>query len=69
TLYVDQRLAEALGWTHDAPSTGVPLTLAGWEPSYFAITQKDSNEEQLVQATIERFRNPRVQAVLQALKD
>ena len=46
TVYVDQALAEALGWTPDQPTEGVPLTLSGWEPHYFAIarTGTDSGE-------------------------
>ena len=38
TLYVDQALAEALGWT-PTQTEGVPLTLSGWEPHYFAIAR------------------------------
>lgn len=39
TLYVDQSLAEALGWKPGLPPSGVNLTLSGWEPHYFAIAQ------------------------------
>lgn len=38
TLYVDQAVAEALGWSTDRPN-GVPLTLSGWQPKYFAIAR------------------------------
>ena len=40
TLYVEQELAEALGWKPDVKSEeGVPLTLSGWAPKYFAIAR------------------------------
>jgi hypothetical protein len=40
TLYIDQPLAEALGWKPDVePAKGVSLTLSGWAPHYFAIAQ------------------------------
>ena len=40
TLYVEQPLAEALGWKPDHSSDkGIPLTLSGWAPHYFAITR------------------------------
>ena len=48
TLYVDQELAEALGWSPSQPQTqGVSLTLSGWAPNYFAIarTGSDSGED------------------------
>lgn len=43
TLYVNQELAEALGWnTKTGPAEGVPLTLNGWGPHYFVIAQTGS---------------------------
>lgn len=42
TLYVDQAVAEALGWTADKGS-GTSLTLSGWAPHYFAITQSGTD--------------------------
>jgi hypothetical protein len=40
TLYVDQTIAEALGWKPDTESKdGVPLTLTGWSPHYFTIAR------------------------------
>ena len=40
TLYVEQPLAEALGWNPDTPAEkGVSLTLSGWAPNYFAIAR------------------------------
>ena len=42
TLYIDQELAEALGW--DATKRdSVPLTLSGWAPRYFAIARTGSD--------------------------
>ena len=36
TLYVDQSLAEALGWKPDQGSdAGIELSLSGWGPTYF----------------------------------
>ena len=90
TLYVEQPLAEALGWTPDVPSEkGVSLTLSGWAPHYFAIapTGSDSGEhrgepikplilnlssqhvDRLARGTVESSRNPRVQELLEYLKD
>ena len=44
TLYVEQPLAEALGWTPDmSTENGVPLTLRGWAPHYFAIARAGSD--------------------------
>lgn len=40
TLYVDEDVAEALGWTQGTSADGVTLRLSGWKPHYFAITQK-----------------------------
>ena len=39
TLYVEQEIAEALGWKGVLPAEGVSLRLSGWAPSYFAITK------------------------------
>jgi hypothetical protein len=39
TLYLKKELAEALGWKPDHGIDGLRLSLHGWEPSYFAITQ------------------------------
>ena len=38
TVYVDQALAEALGWS-PTQTEGVSLTLSGWGPHYFAIAR------------------------------
>ena len=43
TLYVEQGVAEALGWTQDTPVDGVSLRLSGWGPHYFAITQEGTD--------------------------
>lgn len=44
TLYVEQALAEALGWKAGAVGTeSVPLTLSGWSPHYFAIAKTGSD--------------------------
>lgn len=43
TLYIEQGVAEALGWTQDTPVDGVSLRLSGWGPHYFAITQKGTD--------------------------
>ena len=39
TLYVDKALAEALGWKPEIGPDGVPLTLNGWSPNYFAVAR------------------------------
>ena len=47
TVYVEQPLAEALGWSTETPAeNGVPLTLRGWEPNYFIITRSGSEAGQ-----------------------
>ena len=47
TVYVEQPLAEALGWSTETPAeNGVPLTLRGWEPNYFVITRSGSEAGQ-----------------------
>ncbi|OCH84001.1 hypothetical protein OBBRIDRAFT_742357 [Obba rivulosa] len=68
TLYVNQALAEALGWS-PAQTKGVSLTLSGWAPQYFAITRSGSDSDLLARATVESSRNPRVQEMLDYLKD
>ena len=46
TLYVDQSLAEALGWNPSRPKS-VSLTLSGWAPHYFAICRSNSDSGML----------------------
>ena len=47
TVYVEQPLAEALGWSTETPAeNSVPLTLRGWEPNYFVITRSGSEAGQ-----------------------
>jgi len=43
TLYIEQDLAEALGWTPEHTTDGVSLRLSGWGPNYFVITQKGTD--------------------------
>ncbi|KIY46959.1 hypothetical protein FISHEDRAFT_59976 [Fistulina hepatica ATCC 64428] len=69
TLYIDQRLAEALGWNKETGVEGVPLTLSGWSPSYFAIARTGSESDLLARGTVESSRNPRVKEVLDYLKE
>lgn len=47
TLYVDQQLAEALGWKPGQGIDGVPLTLSGWPPHYFAIARTGTDSGML----------------------
>ncbi|KAI0079155.1 hypothetical protein K474DRAFT_1659451 [Panus rudis PR-1116 ss-1] len=68
TVYVDQALAEALGWTSEK-TDGVPLTLSGWAPHYFAIARTGSDADILARRTVESSRNPNVQKTLEYLKD
>ncbi|KAJ3541250.1 hypothetical protein NMY22_g3962 [Coprinellus aureogranulatus] len=68
TLYVEQELAEALGWRGGGPTEGVTLRLSGWSPHYFAITQKGTDADHLAHGTIESSRNPHVVATLELLK-
>ncbi|KAH9850424.1 hypothetical protein C2E23DRAFT_835058 [Lenzites betulinus] len=68
TLYVDQRLAEALGWTTATQAEGVSLTLNGWAPHYFAITRTGTDSDLLARGTVESSLNPRVQQILEYLK-
>ncbi|OBZ76395.1 hypothetical protein A0H81_03787 [Grifola frondosa] len=65
TLYVDQGLAEALGWKPDQGVEGVQLTLSGWAPHYFAIARTGSDSDLLARGTVESSRNPKVQQVLE----
>ncbi|KAL5504824.1 hypothetical protein ACEPAH_7487 [Sanghuangporus vaninii] len=69
TLYIDKSLAEALGWTPEAGFGGVNLRLYGWDPKYFVITPSGSDAERLAQGTVESAQNPRVQIVLNYLKE
>jgi len=69
TLFIDQTLAEALGWKPDGSKDGVPLTLSGWSPHYFAIAKTGSDSDLLARGTVESSRNPRVKEVLAYLKD
>ncbi|KAI0272414.1 hypothetical protein BC834DRAFT_856620 [Gloeopeniophorella convolvens] len=59
-----QPVAEALGWESGA-AEGVSLTLSGWAPHYFAITQKDL----LARGTVRSAQNPKVQEMLRLLKE
>ncbi|RPD62197.1 hypothetical protein L226DRAFT_532773 [Lentinus tigrinus ALCF2SS1-7] len=68
TLYIDQDLAEALGW-NPATRNSVPLTLHGWAPAYFAIARTGSDSEQLAKRTVESGGDSNVQKVLEYLKD
>jgi len=38
-LYLDEKLARALGWTPEAGVDGVKLSLHGWKSHYFVITR------------------------------
>ncbi|KAF8608041.1 hypothetical protein BDV93DRAFT_434412, partial [Ceratobasidium sp. AG-I] len=69
TLYIDEKTARALGWKPGQDLKGVQLTLHGWAPSYFAITEKDTESERLARGTVESSRDPVVQEVLDQLKD
>lgn len=55
TLYVDQSLAEALGWKPDQGSdAGIELSLSGWGPTYFTIapTGSESGQSQCIDVSI-----------------
>lgn len=69
TVYVEQPLAEALGWDPAQPSQSVTLSLSGWAPHFFAITRSGSDADLLARGTVESANNPHVQTVLQHLKD
>lgn len=43
TLYVDQSLAEALGWKPNSDAGPIQLSLNGWAPTYFTITPTGSD--------------------------
>ncbi|TFK17068.1 hypothetical protein FA15DRAFT_605797, partial [Coprinopsis marcescibilis] len=68
TLYINQELAQALGWTEETPTKGVSLRLSGWSPHYFAITRKGTDTDLLAHGTIESSRNATVVATLEYLK-
>ncbi|CDO77680.1 hypothetical protein BN946_scf184969.g31 [Trametes cinnabarina] len=68
TVYVNQALAEALGWT-PTQTEGVSLTLSGWEPHYFAIACTGTDSDLLARGTVESSCNPNVQKMLEYLKD
>lgn len=44
TLYINEDVARALGWTPETGSAGVQLTLRGWSPTFFAVTKTGSEE-------------------------
>ncbi|TFY54714.1 hypothetical protein EVG20_g9595 [Dentipellis fragilis] len=69
TLYVDQPLAEALSWNAEIGTSGMPLTLSGWAPHYFAIAPSGSDSDALARATVESSRDPNVRETLKYLKD
>ncbi|KAF4622349.1 hypothetical protein D9613_009482 [Agrocybe pediades] len=68
TLYVEEDVARALGWTEETSPDGVSLRLSGWGPHYFAITQKGTDADLLARSTVESSRDPLVQATLEYLK-
>jgi hypothetical protein len=50
-LYIDQSVAEALGWKPEQGSdAGIELSLSGWGPTYFTIapTRSESGASQCV---------------------
>lgn len=69
TVYIDQKLAEALGWNPDKGRECVPLTLSGWAPHYFAITAEGTDADLLARGTVESSKNPVLQGVLEDLKE
>jgi len=84
TLYVDQSLAEALGWKPEEGSdAGIESSLSGWGPTYFTIapTGSENGESQcidisivlillcLARAVVESSHNPNVKRVLDYLKE
>jgi len=71
TLYIPKELASALGWNPDAGNgtTGVSLSLHGWEPAFFAIAPTGSDSELLARNTVQSGRDPKVIHVLDYLKD
>ncbi|KAI5122740.1 hypothetical protein M0805_009825 [Coniferiporia weirii] len=70
TLYIDQTLAEALGWKPEQGSdAGVQLSLSGWGPTYFAIAPTGSDSDRLARAVVQSSHNPKVKQVLDYLKE
>ncbi|KAF7365549.1 hypothetical protein MVEN_00428200 [Mycena venus] len=69
TLYVEQPIAEALGWQPADGAKAVQLTLSGWAPNYFAIAPSGSDSDRLARATVESSNNPKMREVLDYLKD
>ncbi|TBU45805.1 hypothetical protein BD309DRAFT_955299 [Dichomitus squalens] len=70
TLYIDQELAQSLGWhTEVNAAEGVPLTLHGWGPHYFAISRTGSDSEALARRTAASGNDLKVLKVLEYLKD
>ncbi|KAJ7230672.1 hypothetical protein GGX14DRAFT_584239 [Mycena pura] len=66
TLYVEQPVAEALGWER---GKAVQLTLSGWAPNYFAIASSGSDSDRLARGTVESSNNPKLRHVMDYLKD
>ncbi|KZT12273.1 uncharacterized protein LAESUDRAFT_691535 [Laetiporus sulphureus 93-53] len=69
TLYVEQPLAEALGWKPEEGHKSVPLTFSGWSPHYFAIARTTTDSDLLARGTVESSHNLRILEVLEYLKD
>ncbi|KAF9473860.1 hypothetical protein BDN70DRAFT_867012 [Pholiota conissans] len=68
TLYINQELAEALGWHRSQGTEPVKLSLNGWEPMYFTITPTGTDSERLARSTVESSQNKNVQEVLKRLE-
>lgn len=47
TLYIDKDLAIVLGWNTDSQVEGVPLSLHGWDPTFFTITRTGTDNGML----------------------
>lgn len=63
TLYINQEMAEALGWkeSNGGAAESVQLTLNGWAPTYFTITPAGTNSGSsftflLIYEKLSRFR-------------
>ncbi|KZV70456.1 hypothetical protein PENSPDRAFT_579343 [Peniophora sp. CONT] len=70
SLYIEQPLAEALGWTPEVRAeAGVPLTLRGWAPNYFVVTRSGSDGDELAKATVRSSQDPKMQEALDYLKE
>ncbi|EJD45760.1 hypothetical protein AURDEDRAFT_165210 [Auricularia subglabra TFB-10046 SS5] len=69
TVYIDQKLAEALGWDPEKGRECVQLTLSGWAPNYFAITAEGTDADLLARGTVESSKNPVLLGVLEDLKE